>query len=161
MNCSLLAFNYLRSMSVKTAQKPIQNPKHIEVVPYNPEWPKMFEAEASAIKEALCDNCIAIHHVGSTSVPGLQAKPKIDIIAVVIDPATTISPLESIGIQYRGEYNIPLHYGFSRRGNVDVNLHVYAEGHSEIELNLLFRDYLRSHPEARDKCGALKPVIVT
>lgn len=130
--------------------------KHVIVTPYNPDWPAMFEAEAAKIREALGDNCLAIHHIGSTSVPGLAAKPKIDIIAVVDDPANATAALENIDFQYRGEYNIPLHYGFSKRGNIDVNLHVYESGHPEIELNLLFRDYLREHPEARDEYASLK-----
>lgn len=130
--------------------------KQIEVVPYNPEWPVMFEKESSIIKTALGNQLIAVHHIGSTSVPGLAAKPKIDMIVVVKDPTQTIGTLEAIGFQYRGEYNIPLHYGFSKRGGVDVNLHVYAEGHPEIELNLLFRDYLRSNLSARDAYAALK-----
>ena len=130
--------------------------KQIEVVPYDPEWPKIFERESLKIREALGDNCIAIHHIGSTSVPGLAAKPKIDMIAVVREPEKSIAALEAIGIQYRGEYNIPLHYGFSRRGDVDLNLHVYEEEHPEIELNLLFRDYLRKNAAERDTYAALK-----
>jgi GrpB-like predicted nucleotidyltransferase (UPF0157 family) len=59
--------------------------KNVIVTSYNPHWPIIFEAEAIKIREALGDNCIAVHHVGSTSVPGLIAKPKIDIIAVVKD----------------------------------------------------------------------------
>lgn len=134
--------------------------KNVIVASYNPDWPTLFEAEAVKIREALGDNCIAVHHVGSTSVPGLIAKPKIDIIAVVKDPANMIEPLEKIGIQYRGEYNIPMHYGFSKRGNIDVNLHVYEEGHPEIELNLLFRDYLRDHSEVRDEYASLKEELL-
>jgi GrpB-like predicted nucleotidyltransferase (UPF0157 family)/GNAT superfamily N-acetyltransferase len=130
--------------------------KEIEVVPYNPEWPKLFEFEASRIKDALADQCIAIYHVGSTSVPRLAAKPKIDIIAVVKNPEAAIAKLKDIGFDYRGEYNIPMHYGFSKRGKVSVNLHVYEEGNPEIELNLTFRDYLRNHPEVRDEYAALK-----
>lgn len=134
----------------------MQQRKQIEVVPYNPKWPELFELESSAIQAALETQLIAVHHVGSTSVPGLAAKPKIDMIAIVKDPQQTISNLEAIGFEYRGEYNIPLHAGFSKRGNVDVNLHVYEEGHPEIELNLLFRDYLRNNPSARDAYAALK-----
>lgn len=134
--------------------------KHIEVVPYNPEWSKQFEIEAEVIQQALRDNCIAIYHIGSTSVPKLAAKPKIDIIAVVKDLAKTISSLEAVGIKHRGEYNIPLHYGFSKRGKVDVNLHVFEEGHPEIELNLLFRDYLCAHPDVRDDYARLKEILL-
>lgn len=56
------------------------NFKNIVVTPYNPDWPHIFEKEASKIKEAIGSNCIAIHHIGSTSVPGLSAKPVIDMI---------------------------------------------------------------------------------
>ena len=55
----------------------------IIVTPYNPDWPKFFDIEASKIKEALGANCIAIHHIGSTSIPGISAKPVIDILPVV------------------------------------------------------------------------------
>lgn len=130
--------------------------RDIEVVPYHSEWPVFFVHEAELIQKALGGNCIAVHHVGSTAVPGLAAKPKIDIIAVVGNPAALISLFETIGYKYKGEYNIPLHYGFAKRGDVDVNLHVYEEGHAEIELNLMFRDYLRAHPDVRDEYAALK-----
>ena len=134
--------------------------KIIEVVPYDPNWPHIYEKEAALIRQALGGNCLAIHHIGSTSVPGLAAKPKIDIIAVVQDPLLARDQLEKIGIQYRGEYNIPLHYGFSKRGDIDLNLHVYEEFHPEIELNLCFRDYLRSHPNKRDDYARLKEELI-
>lgn len=146
----VLGFGEINSMP---SEKEIRN---IEVVPYDPRWPEYFASEASQIKEALGDQCIAIHHVGSTSVPGLAAKPKIDSIVVTKNPEVCIQKLEAIGFKYRGEYNIPLHYGFSKRGEREVNLHVYKEGNPEIDLNLTFRDYLRSHPEVRDAYGALK-----
>jgi|JI10StandDraft_1071094.scaffolds.fasta_scaffold00578_16 GrpB-like predicted nucleotidyltransferase (UPF0157 family)/GNAT superfamily N-acetyltransferase len=130
--------------------------RKIEVVPYDPQWPDQFESEAEFIREALGDNCTAIYHVGSTSIPGLAGKPKIDIIAATKSPEDTIQKLEHIGFKYGGEYNIPMHYGFSKRGEREVNLHVYKEGNPKIELNLTFRDYLRSHPEVRDEYGLLK-----
>jgi len=130
--------------------------RKIEVVPYDPNWPDQFNNEAQSIRDALGDNLIAIHHVGSTSVPGLAAKPKIDIIAVVKQPEESIKPLESIGYEYRGEYNIPMHFGFSKRGAINFNLHIYQNHHPEIELNLTFRDYLRNHPKIRDEYAALK-----
>lgn len=130
--------------------------KKIEVVPYDPLWPKQFEDEASQIKAALGDDCLAVHHVGSTSVPGLAAKPKIDIIAAVKHPEEAVEKLRAVGYEYRGEYNIPMHYGFSKRGKVRVNLHVYEEGHPEIELNLTFRDCLRNHSEIRNEYEEVK-----
>lgn len=130
--------------------------KKIVVVPYNPAWPEHFEREAAKIKEAVGSNCIAVHHIGSTSVPGLSAKPIIDIITVVKHPETAIQPIETLGFRYKGEYNIPMRYYFDRSEGTEANLHVYQEGHPEIELNLCFRHYLRKHPEARDEYAMLK-----
>jgi GrpB-like predicted nucleotidyltransferase (UPF0157 family) len=104
----------------------------------------------------LGNNVIAVHHVGSTSVPGLASKPVIDMIAVIKDKEKAVLPLGALGYQYKGEYNIPLRLYFNKKEGGDVNLHVYEEGHPEIELNLLFRDYLRTHPQIRDAYAQLK-----
>ena len=134
-----------------------QKKKHISVVPYNPDWPKMFEAEATKIKEALGENCVAIHHIGSTSVPGLSAKPIIDIISAVRNVETVITSLEAAGYKHKGEYNIPMRLYFNDKdGQVRVNLHVYEDGNPEIELHILFKSYLRKHLEARDEYAQLK-----
>lgn len=139
----------------------MKGPKKIKVVPYNPAWPGQFAVQAELIRKALRDLCIAVHHVGSTAVEGLAAKPRIDIIAVIkASPEDAIQKLEAAGFLYKGEYNIPFHYGFTKRDGVEVNLHVYKEGHPEIELNLTFRDYLRSHPEVRDEYAALKKKLL-
>lgn len=98
----------------------------------HPDWPKIFEAESLKIKNALGDNCIAIHHIGSTSVPGLSAKPVIDMIGVIKDPEKAIQQLESLGFKYKDEYNIPMRLYFNRSEGIDTNLHVYQEGHPEI-----------------------------
>lgn len=134
--------------------------KTIDVVPYDPNWPCIYEKEGALIRQALGDNCLAIHHIGSTSVPGLSSKPKIDMIAVVQDPLLARNQLEKISIQYRGEYNVPLHSGFSKRGDIDLNLHVYEESHPEIELNLMFRDQLRAHPSIRDDYARFKKKLI-
>lgn len=130
--------------------------KNIIVVPHDSLWPQTFKMESEKIKEALGSNYIDIHHIGSTSVPGLSAKPVIDMIVVVNDPEKTIQPLESLGFKYKGEYNIPMRYYFNRSEGVDANLHIYRKDHPEIELNLRFRDYLRQHPDARDEYAKLK-----
>lgn len=131
--------------------------RKIEIVPYNPAWPQIFEEEAARLRQALGKNCVAIHHIGSTSVPGLVAKPKIDIIAVVKNMTPIVQDLEKIGYEYRGEFNIPLHLGFRKRPPLtNVNLHVFEEGNPEIELNLLFRNFLRTHPEASQEYAKLK-----
>jgi len=130
--------------------------KHIEIAPYNPNWPQMFEAEAAQITKALGNNLIAIHHIGSTSVPGLVAKPIIDIIVVVRHGATTIKNLETLGFVHKGEYNIPMRFFFSRSHGIATNLHVYEDDNPQIELNLLFRDYLRSHSDAIREYAEIK-----
>ncbi|RZI46949.1 bifunctional GrpB family protein/GNAT family N-acetyltransferase [Candidatus Finniella inopinata] len=134
--------------------------KSITVVPYNPDWPQLFEREAKEITRALGGNCLQVHHVGSTAVPGLAAKPKIDIIGVVKDPDQAIVNLEAAGFDYRGEWNIPFKFNFTKRGELEVNLHVFEADHPEIELNLLFRDYLRAHPLALAEYAALKAVLL-
>ena len=118
---------------------PMQKIDRVAIKPYDPNWPHIFEKEALIIRQALADNCIAIHHVGSTSVPGLAAKPKIDIIAVVRILFFDKSQLEAIGYKYRGGFNIPLRRSFTiRTVDRNINLHVFEENDPEIELNILF-----------------------
>ncbi len=130
--------------------------RKIEVVPFDPTWSQSYEKVAKEIKEALGNNCLGVYHVGSTAVEGLPAKPKIDVIAEVKNINQVVESLEAIGFEYRGEWNIPMQRGFRKRGKHDVNLHLFPENHPEIELNLTFRDYLRSHPGARDEYAKLK-----
>lgn len=129
----------------------------VEVVPYDHLWPQQFKHEAQKIREALGNKCVAIHHVGSTSVPGLAAKPKIDIIAEVQDLNFQHSTLLDLGYEYRGGFNIPLRKSFTiRTPDLSVNLHVFEQGDPEVELNLLFRDYLRNNSDVRDEYADLK-----
>lgn len=132
----------------------------IEVVRANPEWPKMFEFEASRIKQVLGDNCTAVHHVGSTSIAHLVAQPILDILVVVKKPLESISVLETLGFKYEGEQNVPLSYVFTKRGARDINLFVYQEGHAEIEATLSFSDYLRKYGAVRDEYARLKLQLV-
>lgn len=134
--------------------------REIKVEVYNPEWPKLFEEAAIVIKKSLGDNYISIHHIGSTAIPGLSAKPKIDIIAEVKNYQNIIIQLESSGYIYKGEWNIPFKHGFTKRDGVEINLHLYKSGHPEIELNILFRDYLRNNPDARYEYEKLKYALL-
>jgi GrpB-like predicted nucleotidyltransferase (UPF0157 family) len=135
--------------------------KSITLPPYDPKWPEIFEGEAAQIKQALHNNCITLHHIGSTSVLGLVAKPVIDIIAVVKNCFDTRKPLESLGYTYKGEYNIPFRAFFSKKEGLEVHLHAYEEGSPDIGLHLLFRDFLRTHPEARAEYTELKKHLLT
>jgi len=122
--------------------------KKIEVVPYNKEWPKMYEQEADLIRGALGNDLVAIHHIGSTSVLGMIAKPKIDIIAAVKTLENIKEKFESLGYSYRKEHEMPFRLYFTKRADTGINLHVYEEENPEIELNILFRDFLRKTPES-------------
>jgi GrpB-like predicted nucleotidyltransferase (UPF0157 family) len=137
----------------------------IEIAPYNPRWPELFASEAEQIKQALGNNCIAIHHIGSTSVPGLSAKPIIDILPVVkeiqeVDLAT--HAMESLGYQAKGEYGIAFRRYFQKEITRRThNVHVYQEGDPEISRYLKFRDWLRSHPEDAVSYAKLKTELAT
>jgi len=121
-----------------------------EVVKYDPNWKLKFKSEAEKIKKAFSDNCIEIHHIGSTAVEGLSAKPVIDII-VVVRQISSVSSIE--GYRFYGELGIPFRRYFSS-GN--AHIHVFEENNPEIEQNLLFRDYLRDNFEAKNNYEKLK-----
>lgn len=130
--------------------------KQIKVMPYNPNWLKLFEHEAEQIQSTLGLHCLVIHHIGSTSVPGLAAKEDIDILCVV-DDLTASKLLINKGYAFKGEINIPLRYFFSKNTKISkVNLHVTEDNHGFIKLNLCFRDYLRTHDQCRQEYQDLK-----
>ena len=94
--------------------------RFIRVVPYDPRWPIQFESEARVIKKALGDNCVDVQHMGSTSVPGLAAKPVIDMIPVVWDIMKVdkdTAAMQALGYEAKGEYGIPFRRYFQKQGN--------------------------------------------
>lgn len=133
----------------------------VKVVNYNAKWPEIFEKEAEKIKQALGENCIDVHHVGSTSVPGLSAKPIIDIICGVHQLTNVeIKAFEALDFKFLDEYGIPMRMFFIKRTEVEVNLHIYEYDNTEIELNLLLRDYLRNNPLECIRYAALKKQLI-
>ena len=129
----------------------------VEVLAYDPNWPTIYKREADRIKKALGSVCVDIHHIGSTSVPGLASKPKIDIIAEVAALRFDEQPLIDLKYESRGGFNLPFRKSFTYRSpDLNINLHVFEQGDSEVELNLLFRDYLREHPKQKEQYAALK-----
>ena len=120
----------------------------------------MFEKEAEKTKQILGSHCVEIHHIGSTSVPGLSAKEDLDILCIV-DKLSSSLVLQDSGYTFKGELNIPLRYYFSKNTEESkVNLHVVEPGHDFSALNLCFRDYLRSHEEVRKAYEDLKHKLV-
>lgn len=135
--------------------------RNIEVVSYDLKWPELFEKEAELIKKSLGSNCIEIHHIGSTSVPGLKSKPIIDMMPVVrnvleVDKAT--KEMESLGYEAKGEAGMAFRRFFLKSVD-DVrthNVHVYEEGDSEIDRYLKFRNWMRTHNEDAKNYANLK-----
>ena len=111
----------------------------VSVTAYKSTWPQFFQDEARGLQQALQEQCEAIHHIGSTAVPGLAAKPIIDIVAVVPSLIKAIEPIKSTGLIFRGENIIPLHLYFKKEyADYSVNLHVYEPDNTSIELHLCF-----------------------
>ena len=122
------------------------------LVDYDPEWPKLFEREAARLRGALGDHALSLEHVGSTSVPGLAAKPKIDILLVVAnstDESTYVPVLENVGYILQVREPDWYEHRMFKGPDTDVNLHVFSEGCEEIERMLLFRNWLRSNADDR------------
>lgn len=121
----------------------------VELVEYDRSWPELFAREARRIECALGRLALRIEHVGSTSIPGLAAKPIIDILLVVADSADEngyAGALSATGYVLRiREPDWYQHRMFKGRDPI-VNLHVFSEGCPEIERMLLFRDWIRSNP---------------
>jgi GrpB-like predicted nucleotidyltransferase (UPF0157 family) len=135
--------------------------RKVEIVPYNPGWPRMFEDEADMLRPVFGAELLRLQHIGSTSVPGLAAKPIIDILAEVKDIQQIDSLNERMiaaGYTPKGEYGITGRRYFFK-GNDErhtFHIHAYAAGHPEIRRHTLFRDYLRTHPDSARRYADLK-----
>jgi GrpB-like predicted nucleotidyltransferase (UPF0157 family) len=134
--------------------------RKVEVTPYNQQWASMFEEEANKLRHIFGEQLVAIHHIGSTSVPGLEAKPIIDIMSVVKDIKLVDEHNESmqkIGYEPKGENGIPERRYFQKGGdNRTHHVHVYQVGSPHVERHMAFRDYLRTHPSVVKEYGDLK-----
>lgn len=131
----------------------------IIVVPYDPQWVVQFEQDRAQLQNALRELDVQIEHVGSTSVPGLAAKPLIDIMIVVRDEKDAIrciTPIVRLDFECRGEAEVPGRVFFLRRNPHSHHIHLYVVGNPEIERHLLFRDYLRTHADAAQQYAGLK-----
>ena len=123
---------------------------HVEIVEHDPEWPRVFKREAEAILEE-CRPCITeVHHIGSTSVSGLAAKPVLDMMPVAVsadDGAKAVSRMEMLGYLYSGESGIPGRFYFDRvvDGRTVAHVHMFPASHPDVRKHLVFRDHLRAH----------------
>ncbi|MEQ4720623.1 GrpB family protein [Nonomuraea sp. B19D2] len=122
----------------------------VEIVDYDPGWPMEFARLGEALRAALGDVAVRIDHIGSTSVPGLAAKPVIDIQIAVrsFDPLEAFrTPLEHLGLVYRaGNPELTKRYFREAPGTRRTHVHVREHGSFSQQLPLLMRDFLRAHP---------------
>lgn len=124
----------------------------VRIAEYERAWPALFERARALIAGALGDLVVAIEHVGSTAVPGLGAKPVIDIMAGLRSLAhhePCVPPLQALGYTYKGELDIPGRHYFRKpaRGPRTYQIHMVEQGGDFWRRHLLFRDYLRGHSD--------------
>lgn len=130
--------------------------------PHDATWSAAFDEAAAQLAQRLSGIVVALHHVGSTAIPGIAAKPVIDILAVVTDLEALdqrADALVAIGYEALGEFGIPQRRYFRRNTPAGVRIHqvhAFARGHEQIERMLLFRDYLRATPTVAQEYEALK-----
>jgi len=139
-------------------------PMIVTVVAYNPTWADEFEREASRLNVLLQGFAQNIHHIGSTSVPGLMAKPIIDILLEVSDlerlDAKKVQ-MKQLGYEAMGEYGIPGRRYFRKGGDRRTHhIHAFVSGDPHLKRHLAFRDYLIAHKAIAKAYGTLKLGIV-
>jgi GrpB-like predicted nucleotidyltransferase (UPF0157 family) len=126
----------------------------VHLVPYDPEWPRRFARWRDRIGAALGATALRTEHVGSTSVPGLAAKPVIDIqvsVADIADEARYVGRLEPLGLQLGNRDDVHRYFSPVPEQPRELHLHLCQAGSGWERDHLLFRDYLRAHPAAADR----------
>jgi GrpB-like predicted nucleotidyltransferase (UPF0157 family) len=131
----------------------------VELAPYSAKWIELFAAEQESLQSALGDLVLEIQHIGSTAIPGMAAKPIIDIAATIpnIDEIEKcVQPLEGVGYEHKGEYGLPGRHFFIKGKPSTHHLHIVEKGSHHWDLWLLFRDYLIEHDVPADKYSEMK-----
>ena len=135
--------------------------RKVKVVPHDPAWREAFEAEAAALSSVLGDEALAVHHIGSTAIPGISARPTVDVLIEVrkIEKVDDFdAAMSEKGFEAWGEYGIPGRRFFVKdRGTSRItNVHTFKTGTPEVERHLAFRDYLIQHPKTASAYAQLK-----
>jgi len=136
--------------------------KRLVVAPHDPTWRSAFEAESRQVAAALGGNLIAIHHIGSTSIPDIYAKPVIDILVEVADMTDVdlrSQEMDALGYEVMGEFGIEGRRYFRKddaQGTRTHQVHVFQSGSDQIARHLAFRDYMIAHPEEARSYSDLK-----
>jgi GrpB-like predicted nucleotidyltransferase (UPF0157 family) len=135
-----------------TIGEPWRADGQIFLAEYDPEWPALYERESARIRSILGDRVRLLEHAGSTSVPGLSAKPVIDMVLAVPDSADEpayVPPLEATGYVLRIREPDWFEHRLFKGPDTNINLHTFSEGCLEIDRMLAFRDRLRTHDDER------------
>ena len=137
--------------------------RKIVVEPYNKKWKAKFKNEKQKLEKIFNDIIIGIHHIGSTAIPGIKAKPVIDIMIVVknINKVDSYNnAMKSLGYEPKGEFGIANRRFFQKGGNDRTHhVHIFQQGNKEIKRHLNFRDYMRAHPKQAQKYSRLKETL--
>ncbi len=150
VNNSPLAEEQIRAHTVGELQPFAEN---VLMIDYDPEWPDRFSSEAERVRTALGARALQIEHAGSTSVPGLAAKPVIDVVLAVKDSSDEnayLPELEGAGYMLRIREPEWYEHRMLKEPDNHINLHVFTSGCPEIERMLLFRDWLRENAADRE-----------
>ncbi|MCG7493442.1 GrpB family protein [Thalassobius sp. Cn5-15] len=132
------------------------------VTPHDPAWAEAFATEAAALHAALPDVALTLYHIGSTAIPGILAKPIIDLMGVVPELAQIDrhdDAMQALGYEVMGAFGIDgrrYYRKFDANGQRSHHLHVFATGAPDITRHLAFRDYLRAHDDVATEYSALK-----
>ena len=148
-----------QDINAARAQLGVWVPTPVEVVADDPVWPQWYAAARDRVVAALGERVLAIEHVGSTSVPGLWAKPVIDVDLTVADSADEdawLPDLEAAGFSLRVREPDWEEHRCLRGLEPPTNLHVFSPGAREPQRHRVFRDWLRTHPEDRDRYAEVK-----
>jgi GrpB-like predicted nucleotidyltransferase (UPF0157 family) len=136
--------------------------RKVEVVPHAPKWRDAFDVESKSVADSLGENVVNIHHIGSTAIQGIYAKPIIDLLVEVNDIIKVdgqSSSMESLGYEVMGEFGISDRRYFRKDNQEGVRthqIHIFKVSSEQVKRHLAFRDYMIAHPEDAQRYSELK-----
>ena len=134
----------------------------VNIVPYSQDWDTQFAIIATRIQRLCGDNLKDIHHIGSTAIPDMPSKPLIDVMPIAQNVKAAEACIEAMmddGYLYYGEYGVEGRWFFTKGEPPFINVHMYVDGHKEIERHLTFRDALRADKDLAIRYEATKRVL--
>ncbi|MBE9136837.1 GrpB family protein [Nodosilinea sp. LEGE 07088] len=139
--------------------------RNVRVCPPDLQWAQEFKAEAARVAIVLGNNVLNIHHIGSTAIPNIYAKPVIDILVEgddIVRIGDCNAAMETLGYEVMGEYGLPERRYFRKdnaQGDRTHHVHIYQTGSLEIERHLAFRDFMMAHPDCAQQYSDLKRTL--